>query len=232
MKGSGRTAAGIVEFLAGVTLFSRVSKSGMATLRGTSWFQKFDQGEIVYFEADPAEAVYVVKTGRIALMLNSPDGRVMVLQQFRPCEVFGAACVLTRSPRTATAMARDSSEVLVIPGTPFLAALKSEPALTQGLLELLAGRVQLGIVREQALAFFNAQARLARHLLELDAQEAQKGYITASQEELASSTGLIRQTVAKALGVWRRDGWLLTGRGRIVILNRKALEGVESRKPT
>lgn len=231
MKGSGRTAAGIVEFLAGVAPFSRISKSGMAALRAASRFQQFDQGEIVYFEADPAEAVYVVRTGRIALMLNSPDGRVMVLQQFRPCEVFGAACVLTRTPRTATAMARDASEVLVIPGVPFLAALKSEPPLAQSVLELLASRVQLGIVREQALAFFNAQARLARYLLELDAQEAHKGYITASQEEIAYSIGLIRQTVAKALGVWRRDGWLLTGRGRIVILNRKALKGVESGKP-
>jgi CRP-like cAMP-binding protein len=90
--------------------------------------------------------VYVVKTGRIALMLNSPDGRVMVLQQFRPRELFGASGVLTRKPRTATAMARDSSEVLVIPGAPFLAALKSEPALAQGVLEMLAGRVQLGMV--------------------------------------------------------------------------------------
>jgi CRP-like cAMP-binding protein len=231
MKGSGRVSAGNAEFLAGVALFSRVGKSRMAALRGASWFQKFDQGEIVYFGEDPAEAVYVVKTGRIALMLNSPDGRVMVLQQFRPRELFGASCVLTRTPRTATAMARDASEVLVIPGARFLEALRSEPPLAQGVLELLAGRVQLGIVREQALAFFNAQARLARHLLELDAQESRRGYITASQEELAYSTGLIRQTVAKALGVWRRDGWLLTGRGRIVILNRKALEGVESGKP-
>jgi hypothetical protein len=57
------------------------------------------------------------------------------------------------------------------------------------------------------------------------------GIYHSLQEELAYSTGLIRQTVAKALGVWRRGGWLLTGRGRIVILNRKALESVESGKP-
>jgi CRP-like cAMP-binding protein len=228
MRGSGRSSVGTAEFLAGVALFSRLGKSGMAALWGASRFQKFDQGEIVYFEDDAPDAVYVVKSGRIALMLNSPDGRVMVLQQFRPRELFGAPGVLTRRLRTATAMARESSEVLVIPGPPFLAALKSEPSLAQGVLELLAGRVQLGIVREQALAFFNAQARLARYLLELEAQEEHKGYVTASQEELAYSTGLIRQTVAKALGVWRRNGWLLTGRGRIVILNRKALESVES----
>ena len=82
--------------------------------------------------------------------------------------------------------------------------------------------------REGALAFMDAQARLARLLLELEEQEQDKGYVTISQDELAHRTGLIRQTVAKALGEWRRAGWLITGRGRILILNRKALEGLES----
>jgi CRP-like cAMP-binding protein len=82
--------------------------------------------------------------------------------------------------------------------------------------------------RESALAFLDAQARLARLLLELEEQEQHKGYVTISQDELAHRTGLIRQTVAKALGKWRRAGWLITGRGHILILNRKALEDLES----
>ena len=80
-------------------------------------------------------------------------------------------------------------------------------------------------------AFLDAQARLARLLLELEKQEQEKGYITISQDELARRTGLIRQTVAKALGKWRRAGWLITGRGRILILNRKALEELETSLP-
>ncbi|HEX9018772.1 MAG TPA: helix-turn-helix domain-containing protein, partial [Anaerolineaceae bacterium] len=51
----------------------------------------------------------------------------------------------------------------------------------------------------------------------------ERGYITISQEELAQRSGLIRQTVAKTLGQWRRKGWLLTGRGHIVLLNQNAL---------
>jgi CRP/FNR family transcriptional regulator, anaerobic regulatory protein len=62
----------------------------------------------------------------------------------------------------------------------------------------------------------------------LEKDEKAKGYVTISQEELAHRTGLIRQTVAKALGKWRRAGWLITGRGRILLLNRKALEELES----
>ena len=48
-----------------------------------------------------------------------------------------------------------------------------------------------------------------------------------SQEEVAQRTGLTRQTVARFLGEWRRNGWLLTGRGQIELLDRAALLGVE-----
>jgi CRP-like cAMP-binding protein len=53
------------------------------------------------------------------------------------------------------------------------------------------------------------------------------GYVTISQDELAQRTGLIRQTVAKVLGKWRRAGWLITGRGRILIVDKKALRELE-----
>jgi CRP-like cAMP-binding protein len=106
--------------------------------------------------------------------------------------------------------------------------MDNEPQLTRTLLEITANRLQVSGRRESALAFLDAQARLARLLLELEEQEQDKGYVTISQDELAHRTGLIRQTVAKALGKWRRAGWLITGRGRILILDRKALERLES----
>ena len=48
-----------------------------------------------------------------------------------------------------------------------------------------------------------------------------------SQEELAQRTGLTRQTVARLLGDWRRHDWLLTGRGRIMLLNRALIYAQE-----
>jgi CRP-like cAMP-binding protein len=96
------------------------------------------------------------------------------------------------------------------------------------MLEMTATRLQISSEREGALVFMDAQARLAHLLLELDKQEVETGYITISQDELAHRTGLIRQTVAKALGNWRRKGYLLTGRGRIVLLNHKALRELEN----
>ncbi|HEX9029391.1 MAG TPA: Crp/Fnr family transcriptional regulator, partial [Anaerolineales bacterium] len=91
------------------------------------------------------------------------------------------------------------------------------------ILDITAKRLMHTSEFASALAFMDAQARLARVLLDLDRQNQKKGYITISQEELAQRSGLIRQTVAKTLSQWRRNGWLLTGRGNIVLLNRAAL---------
>jgi CRP-like cAMP-binding protein len=77
------------------------------------------------------------------------------------------------------------------------------------------------------LAFWDAQARLARILLQLEKQETEKGYVTISQEELAQRTGLTRQTAAKILGRWRRAGWLITGRGHILLLKHAELSKLE-----
>ncbi len=105
--------------------------------------------------------------------------------------------------------------------------LDENEGMTRGLLEETANRLYQSTAREAALAFLDAPARLARTLTLLDRQYQEPGYITISQEALARRTGLTRQTVAKILGRWRRAGWLLTGRGRIVLLDLKALAEAE-----
>jgi CRP/FNR family transcriptional regulator len=61
-------------------------------------------------------------------------------------------------------------------------------------------------------------------LLQLDQQADNDGVIKVTQEDLAQYVGLARQTVAQTLGEWRRVGWVETGRVRIEIKNREALE--------
>jgi CRP/FNR family cyclic AMP-dependent transcriptional regulator len=186
-----------------------------------------EKGQILFLESDPAESVYVVLSGRIAILLNSPDGRELVIDELRAGEVLGELGALTGKARSAGAMARADTEILAIPREAFVRMLDAEPCVARNLLHVLADRLQGSAMREMALAFLDAQARLARYLLHLDDEEREAGYVTVSQEDLARGTGLIRQTVAKALGQWRRQGWLLTGRGRIVILNRMALERLQ-----
>lgn len=227
MKTRSEHIAAKLKFLGTVKAFFNLSEASLLILARASRFENFSKGEIIFFQSDPSESAYAVKNGRISIVLNSPDGREMVINEMHGGDLFGELGILTKKTRSTSAIAKSNSELLIIPHQIFMEAIDSEPQLARTLLELTANLLQVSGKRESALAFMDAQARLARLLLELEEEEQDKGYVTVSQEELAHRTGLIRQTVAKALGKWRRAGWLITGRGRILILNRKELEALE-----
>jgi CRP-like cAMP-binding protein len=228
MKSRSGSVSEILKFLGSVGSFANLRESSQLLLARSCRFEYLARGEILFFQADPSESAYLVCSGTISIVLNGPDGREMVINEMHTGDMFGELGILTKKSRSTSAIARSNSELLAIPRQAFLRILDDEPQLARLILEITANRLQMSGKREGALAFLDAQARLARLLLELEEQEHEKGYVTISQDELAHRTGLIRQTVAKALGKWRREGWLLTGRGRILILNRKALEGLES----
>jgi CRP/FNR family transcriptional regulator, cyclic AMP receptor protein len=214
-------------FLKDVPIFTGLGDPALLALARAGKFMPVEKGQFIFFQADPSDKVFIVCSGRISIVLESPDGREMVINEMRPGEFFGEVGVLTNQPRSTGAIARTQSELLALPRQAFLGILETEPALARRILELTANRLRGSSERESALAFLDAQARLARLLLQLEQQATEKGYVTISQEELAQRTGQTRQTVAKALGRWRRAGWLITGRGHIMLLKREALVQLE-----
>ena len=188
---------------------------------------RIERGQFIFFQGDPSEKAYIVRSGLISIILESLDGRKLVINEMHSGDFFGEVGVLTKEARSSSAIARTDSELLVIPRQAFLNILEAEPELVWRMLGLIAIRLRESSERESALAFLNAEGRLARLLLQLGRKELEKGYITISQEELAERTGQTRQTVAKALGRWRRAGWLITGRGRIMLLKHAAFTLLE-----
>jgi CRP/FNR family transcriptional regulator, cyclic AMP receptor protein len=214
-------------FLEKIPLFSEVSASSILALAQNIKWMYVEKGQYIFIQDDPCEKAYVVYSGQISILLESQNGRKLVINQMHSGDFFGEVGLLINQSRSSSAVARVDSELLVIPQWIFLKLLLAEPLWVRHLLEMSMSRLRESSERESALAFLNAQGRLARLLLQMAHQELEKGYITISQEELAERTGQTRQTVAKALGRWRRLGWLITGRGRIMLLNYDALAAQE-----
>ena len=220
-----RTArtASILQFLNSQLLFEGINSYSLLSLAKASRLKPVPKDSFIFFQADKADAVYLVWRGVIAIRLENPEGRELVINEMSVGDCFGELAILTGETRSTSAQAIVDSDVLLIPSLAFKSALDQEPILASRLLEITARRLQNSSKREEALAFHDAQRRLAQQLLNLDKLAQEVGYLTLSQDELASRVGLTRQTVAAILGRWRRSGWLLTGRGHIVLLNRREL---------
>jgi CRP/FNR family transcriptional regulator, cyclic AMP receptor protein len=227
MRASGDPVLEARLFLGKLALFADLSEASLQTLARACQSTKVEKGQFIFFQDDPSEKVFLVRSGLISIILESVDGRKLVINEMHSGDFFGELGPLTSQTRSSSAIARIDSELLVISRAVFMAILDVEPALVRHLLEMTAIRLRESSERESALAFLDAQGRLARLLLQLGKKDLEKGYITISQEELAERTGQTRQTVAKALGRWRRAGWLITGRGRIMLLNHDALSDLE-----
>jgi CRP/FNR family cyclic AMP-dependent transcriptional regulator len=214
-------------FARSLKLFKECGENTLDEIIQSSYFKKLPKGTFLFFQNDPAEEMFLIRSGAIAIELDSPDGRELVINELRTGDFLGELALLTGLRRSTSAIAIVDSEVLVIPKEVFLKALNEEPRLGRQVLDIVALRLRASSEREAALAFMGAEARLARVLLNLDKREHDRGYITISQDELAQRAGLTRQTVAKTLGRWRRAGWLLTGRGRIMLLRVSAIKTLE-----
>ncbi len=216
----------LVHSLRSMFILEGCDQSVLQKLAQTCRLRHLPKGSMVFFQSDPGEALYLVLSGSIAILLSSPDGRELVINQVRAGDFFGELSIITRQPHSASAITREKSDLIMIPAAPFLEVLDCQPQAVRRLLESTAQRLYSSSSRESALAFLDASGRVVRILLQLDQDNAEKGYMILSQDELAQRTGLTRQTVAKILGRWRRAGWLLTGRGRIMLMNRPALQKV------
>jgi CRP-like cAMP-binding protein len=217
-------SAAVLRFLRNQPLFERISQAGLDALARTSRFKQVPKGTFLFFQADNADAAYVVRRGAIAIQLESPDGRELIINEMSRGDCLGELAILTGQPRSTSAEAILDSEVLRIPRDTFLTLLEQEPSFVLCLLDITARRLQDSSEREEALAFHDAEQRVAGLLLAVDAATRQKGYVSLSHEQLAQRAGLSRQTVSTILGRWRRRGWLLTGRGHIVLLNHRELK--------
>lgn len=212
----------LIQFLGKVSLFQGLDPAALAMLARVARRKHIARQEYVFYQDDPGDAAYIVRRGKIAIVLTTMDGRELVISELQPGECFGELALLTDEPRSASAVAKQESDLVVLPQDAFLAELEQQPQVLRQILQVTARRLRASSERERALAFLDAPARLARVLLELD-RASDVGYVTLSQDELAQHIGTARQTTAKILGQWRRAGWILTGRGKLVILDRNVL---------
>jgi CRP-like cAMP-binding protein len=216
----------LIPLLRRIPLFEKVDDAALQLFARVAHVKRVPRHSYLFYQDDEGDAAFVIRSGALAIVLTTADGRELVINELRAGECVGELALLTDSPRSASAVAQLDTEVIRLPRAEFLAELERQPRLMRQILEITAQRLRASAEREGALAFLDAPARLARVLLDLDRAASDKGFITLSQDALAQHIGVARQTTAKILGQWRRAGWILTGRGKLVILDSAALRRI------
>lgn len=101
----------------------------------------YKDGERIVTQGDAGECMYVVQSGKVEIMLESSE-RNVTLTVLKPGEFFGEMSLFTKSPRSATAVARGKAQVLTIDKKGFLKRIHQDPSLVFLMLKKLSKHIQ------------------------------------------------------------------------------------------
>lgn len=187
--------------------------------------RRYASGAALFIERDPADAVLVVRSGRVKLSCVTEAGREAVLGIREPGDLIGEMSAIDDAPHMATARALEPVEVLAVSSDAFVAFLERTPGVALVLVRMLNRRLRDADRKRTEFVAQDTVGRVCSRLVELAdrfGEDDGAGVhidLTITQEELAGWTGSSREAVIRALRTLRELGWIATRRRGITLLD-------------
>lgn len=189
--------------------------------------RRYAPGEVVYQEGDPADVLHLVLSGRLQVMVTSPDGRELTFAILEQDDVFGELALLTgEGHRSTTVRALETSETLSIHRRDFDHLRQRHRVFSELLIDILTNRVQRTSAQLEEALYLPVQTRILRRLVELArsyGQGAVPAVIPLTQEDIAGLAGTARATVNRILRAERGRGTVSLEKRRITVLDLDSL---------
>ncbi len=219
-------------FLSRSRVLKDLSSADAELLENMLELQRVRRRQPIYLPGDPADRIYLLKSGLVKISKVTPEGKELTLMFLTPGSIFGELAVIGQESRNTMAEAYEDCTVYSMERDAFLAFIVERPALALEVTRLIAERRQALENKIDNLLFKGAHARLASLFLDLANDfgvRDSRGVIVnikLTHREMANLIGSTRETVSFALIDMKRDGAIETDGKRVVILKPDLLEGL------
>lgn len=223
--------------LRGCGLFGAADDAAIQTLVRVLRIRRFRKGETIFHQGDPGDALFVLNSGSVKVVLPSDEGaEPAIVAILGPGEFFGELAILDGAPHSATIVAVEPTETLVLHRDAFLALIDSDSGLRRALLASLATEIRRLTGHVEDLHFLDLPGRLSSRILRLaNSAGRPAGDRTVriswpyTQSELAGMIGGSRQSVNRLLADLTDQGLVRLERDELVVLDVDRLAGTVDR---
>jgi CRP-like cAMP-binding protein len=202
--------------------FSGLSDTALSSLTRYFSEKKADRGEILVYEGEPAEALFLVINGVVKVFKTSADGKEQIFGIIRPGETFNDVPVLSGGKNLVSAGAMSPVLLNGIKKKDMETIIKENPQVALNVVHVLSRRVQELVSLVEDFSFRHVSGRVAKILLEY-ALDVSSGRPRLTQQEMAAMIGTAREMVGRSLKSLEKEGAIRIERNRIIITNQKTL---------
>ena len=225
---AGSRIAEVTSSLRQIKLFSDLAVGELEQLAGRVEPHRVRRGEIIFSRGDPGSLAYAIARGRVRLVLVSGAGREFELASLGAGELFGDLSLFSGLARTATAIAQEDGQLLLLRQADLLQLLRDHVDIALQLLCLIARRAEHANYLLEATAFSEIGDRLAFALVRLIER---RGKIVANgitvepvtQADLARMVGTSRESINRSIAGYEHAGVLRWRKGVLTVERPEAL---------
>jgi len=219
------------EVLKRVPLFNDLSEAEVSRFADVTREREYPKNSVILFEDDPGDALYIVSTGQVKVVLIGEDGREVILSVLGDGDFFGEMSLIDDEPRSAHVIAMKDSQLLVLRRDDFQSRLEEQPKIALKLLRVLVQRLRRADEKIGGLVLLDVNGRVAQLLLDL-AEESGGPRITRrlTHHTIAQMIGSSRETVSRAMRELVERGTIDVSRREITIKHPEALRTMAGAK--
>ncbi len=185
--------------------------------------QKYKKGELLIRADDQPQGIFYLKSGTVKVYAISKKGDELVVNLFKPKAFFPMSWAISNTTNTHFYEAVTDLEVLRCPKQEVVEFVKSNPDVLYDLLS----RVYLGIEGLlNRITYLMAGSANTRLVSEITTLAKRFGITTAdgieihvSEKDIASQTGMTRETISRELKILKSKNLVNVERNKIVILD-------------
>lgn len=191
--------------------------------------RSYKKKQTVFFEGNPCQGIYCVKSGRIKLYKTGAEGRPYILKIAGPKDVLALESLFSGQEYFPSAEVLEDAILCYIPKEVMFEIIRQDPSAAREVTNLLTRMIKESEDERVELAQQAVRTRLARLLTLLAKSHGKKGPkgllidLKLSREELAEMIGTAQETAIRLLGNFKEKHLVEIKGKNITILNETEL---------
>lgn len=211
------------ECIAQAWVFADLGADDVEALLRAAWRARFEAGEPIFHQGQPAEAMFLIKAGRVKLTKATEDGRELIIDIRKAGDVVGETLLAQETRYPLSAFCLEDTLVCGLTKSRFEGLVSQRPRIGLQVIKNLSDRVSRLQSRVDSMSEVRLEERIYRVLVTVAQEHGTPGaegtviHFPLTQEELAFLTGSHRVSVSRVMKGLVRSGRVLR-RGRYLVL--------------
>jgi CRP/FNR family cyclic AMP-dependent transcriptional regulator len=209
-----------------VSLFSKLTPDQAEALASTVSKKRFKRGEVLVEQGKKSDALYIVLTGRTRVLMTDSKGREVILATLASGDYVGEMSLIDDAPHSATVVADQQVDVLVLGRASFLRCLGENMEMAHSVMRVLVQRLRKASENISSLALVGVYGRVAKVLLDSAAPDADGQLVIrdkVSRQDIAKMVGASREMVSRVMKDFEEQGFIqLLDTGVVRVIERRS----------